>query len=101
MSPVVGWLKDRMGTRDPTVFGFVLLVPLICLLGVPGNDSFPWFNVGNRGSITYVVVMASVGLISSFLNGSGTIEAAGGLNSPFLHFSRVLRGDVDIFLSGC
>lgn len=98
MTPVVGWLKDRYGTRDPTVFGFFILVPLVWLLGVPGSDGFSWFNTGDRGPVIYAVVVACVGLGSTFLNGAGTIEAAGKFDfSPCLLFSV---GCVDMFKSG-
>lgn len=97
MTPIVGWLKDRMGTRDPTVFGFAVLVPLVWLLGVPGSDSLSWSNTGNRGPVIYAVVVASVGLASTFLNGAGTIEAAGELGfSTIVLLCRV----TDMFKSG-
>lgn len=44
MSPLVGWLKDRVGTRTPTAFGFAVLAPLIWLSGIPGNEHFPFAN---------------------------------------------------------
>ncbi|KAJ5953899.1 hypothetical protein N7501_008178 [Penicillium viridicatum] len=75
MSPLVGWLKDRAGTRTPTAFGFVVLAPLIWLLGIPGNEHFPFANKGNRGPVLYVLTMTLIGVHITFLNGVGTIEA--------------------------
>ncbi|GIJ90383.1 hypothetical protein Asppvi_009337 [Aspergillus pseudoviridinutans] len=73
MAPIIGWLKDRVGTRDPAVFAFTLLAPLFWLLGIAGTDLFPWAK--QWGSVLYVLCMVSIGIISTFLNGSGTIEA--------------------------
>lgn len=53
VSPLVGWLIDRIGTRDPTVIGFATLVPLLWLMGTPGDEWFPWANVGDRGYVIY------------------------------------------------
>lgn len=53
VSPFVGWLIDRIGTRGPTVFGFVALVPLLWLMGTPGDERFPWVNDTDRGGMIY------------------------------------------------
>ena len=74
LSPFVGWLKDRIGTRDPTTLGFAILTPLFWLIGTPGDERFPWAN-GSRGPIIYTVTLLAIGIISTLLNGSGTIEA--------------------------
>ncbi|KAJ5628892.1 hypothetical protein N7490_011120 [Penicillium lividum] len=73
MSPFVGWLKDRVGTKVPTAFGFALLAPLMWLVGVPGSvqDS----PIGNRGPALYVATMIFIGFSMTFLNGLGSIEA--------------------------
>ncbi|KAE8393119.1 major facilitator superfamily domain-containing protein [Aspergillus alliaceus] len=75
MSPLCGWLKDRYGTRWPTVAGFALLTPIMWVLGMPGDDRFPWANRDNRGGIIYAAAVTAVGTFSCFLNGAGTIEA--------------------------
>ncbi|KAI9044652.1 major facilitator superfamily domain-containing protein [Aspergillus affinis] len=75
MSPIVGWLKDRVDSRMPTTAGLAILAPLMWLLGVPGNPSFPWANFGTRGPVLYVLTMCAIGIQSTFLNGGGTIEA--------------------------
>ena len=75
LSVPVGWLKDRLGTRRPTFIGLLLLTPLMWLLGVPGDDRFPFTNEGDRGRILYCVTMALIGLTVLLLNGAGTLEA--------------------------
>ncbi|KAJ5190938.1 uncharacterized protein N7498_009923, partial [Penicillium cinerascens] len=75
VTPLVGWLKDRAGTRIPTAFGFAILAPLLWLLGIPGSEQFPFINAVIRGTVLYVLVMTLIGIQFSFLNGSGSIEA--------------------------
>ncbi|KAB8232380.1 major facilitator superfamily domain-containing protein [Aspergillus alliaceus] len=75
MAPLVGWLKDRVGTRFPTVFAFVGLTPLILFLGVPGNEQFAVANTSQRGQVMYVVLMIFIGFEFAFLNNAGAIEA--------------------------
>lgn len=53
VSPFVGWLIDRIGTRGPTVFGFATLVPLLWIMGVPGDENYSWANEGSRGFVIY------------------------------------------------
>jgi MFS family permease len=77
MSPICGWLKDRYGTRYPTAAGFAILTPIMWVLGMPGNDRFPWANRGNTGQIIYAAAVTAVGTFSCLLNGAGTIEATG------------------------
>ncbi|KAJ6136954.1 hypothetical protein N7497_012206 [Penicillium chrysogenum] len=75
LAPPVGWLKDRVGSRTPTAIGLLTVVPFLILLGVPGDERFPWANVGIRGMIIYTVSMAVVGCLMCLLNGVGMMEA--------------------------
>lgn len=74
-SPFVGWLKDRVGTRFPTTYGFAILTPLLWLLGVPGSGIFSWADTQARGPALYVTAMILIGLNASCLNAAGSIEA--------------------------
>lgn len=75
LSPFVGWLKDRIGTRYPTTLAFAILAPLFWLLGVPGDQRFPWANEDNQGPVIYTVTMIGIGVVITLLNGAGTMEA--------------------------
>lgn len=77
MSPFVGCLKDRIGTRIPTAFGFATIAPLVWLLGVPGSARYSFMSAGAWGSAIYVSAMILLGFQTTFLNGSGMIEATG------------------------
>ncbi|KAJ5143435.1 uncharacterized protein N7515_002222 [Penicillium bovifimosum] len=71
----VGWLKDRIGTRNPTTIGFALLAPLIWLMAVPGDERFPWASPDGFGAIIYCAAMLSIGVVICLLNGVGMMEA--------------------------
>lgn len=75
LSPLVGWLKDRVGTRDPIMIGFLLLAPQLWLLGVPGDERFPWASQGDRGPVLYSISVTLIGITMCLLNGAGTMEA--------------------------
>lgn len=75
LAPVMGWWKDRIGTRIPVTIGFLGLVPLLWLVGVPGDDRFSWANQGHRGEVIYAVTVTAIGIMTTFLSGAGTMEA--------------------------
>ncbi|KAJ5928373.1 hypothetical protein N7466_007329 [Penicillium verhagenii] len=75
LAPFVGWLRDRIGSRTPTTIGFIALIPFLFLLGIPGDDRFPWANEGSRGKVIYAVSMAMLGCLMCMLGGVGTMEA--------------------------
>ncbi|KAJ5677599.1 uncharacterized protein N7477_003232 [Penicillium maclennaniae] len=75
LSPLVGWLKDRQGSRTPTTVGFLSLAPFLWVLGAAGDDRFPWATTGDRGKIIFCVCTATVGCLICLLNGVGTMEA--------------------------
>ncbi|KAF3401664.1 hypothetical protein F1880_009986 [Penicillium rolfsii] len=72
----VRWLKDRVGSRYPTSVGFLGLAVLLWLAGTPGNDQFPWANLGYRGPIIYVTAVTAIGIFMTLLNGTAMMEAA-------------------------
>lgn len=74
LSPVFGWIKDRVGSRVPVTIGFFLLAPLMWLVGVPGDEKFPWANEDDRGPVLYSVAVTMVGIVATLLNGTGTME---------------------------
>ena len=83
MGPLSGWLRDRVGVRMPTTLGLVSLAPLLWLLGVPGDEKFPWASADTRGYPIYVACMFGIGAVSPFLSGVGILELTG----EFAHHS--------------
>ena len=74
LSPIVGWLRDRVGTRHPTWIAFAVLTPDIWLLGTPGDARFPWA-MGQRGWAVYTASVIFIGVFSNLLNGVGMMES--------------------------
>ncbi|KAE8137457.1 MFS general substrate transporter [Aspergillus pseudotamarii] len=74
IGPLVGWLRDRVGTQIPTVIGLCALAPCLLLLGVPGDPQFPWASVDRYGPITYVITIFVIGIVIPFLGGIGVLE---------------------------
>ncbi|KAJ5122701.1 Major facilitator superfamily domain general substrate transporter, partial [Penicillium atrosanguineum] len=60
LSPLMGWLKNREGSRTPITLGFLSLAPVLWLLGAAGDGRFPW---------------ATIGSLICLLKGVGTMEA--------------------------
>lgn len=77
LSPFVGWLKDRVGSRIPTTIGFFSLAPFLWLLGMAGDERFPWAAFGIRGKMIYAACTTTVGCLMCLLNGVGMMEATG------------------------
>lgn len=77
LGPLLAWMKDRLGSRHPVAIGFLLLAPLVWLVGVPGNGRFPWANEDNRGPVLYSVAVMLIGVTACALNGAGPMEATG------------------------
>lgn len=77
IGPLSGWLRDRVGIRIPATLGLVALVPLLWLLGVPGDEHFPWASADTRGLPIYIACMFGIGAVSPFLSGVGTLELTG------------------------
>jgi Na+/melibiose symporter-like transporter len=71
----VAWLKKRIGTRHPTTIGFAILAIMLWLMGVPGDEQFPWVNSENRDTLLYIGSVAGAGISMSLLNGAGMMEA--------------------------
>lgn len=71
----VAWLKHRIGTRHPTTIGFAILAIMLWLMGIPGDENFPWANSANRDIVLYVGSVMGAGVSMSLLNGVGMMEA--------------------------
>ncbi|KAL5342089.1 major facilitator superfamily domain-containing protein [Aspergillus crustosus] len=71
--PPIGWLRDRLGLKYPTTAGWVALVPLLWLLGVPGYP-LPWGRLEESGKIVYIFAIAGIGFAAAFIRGAGTFQ---------------------------
>ncbi|KAJ5470277.1 hypothetical protein N7530_007634 [Penicillium desertorum] len=110
LAPLVGLLKDRVGSRVPTTIGFILVAPFLWFLGVAGDERFPWATLGSRGKIIYGVCTTMIGCFMCLLMGVGTMEATAtvdeleelhpGIFGPYGGYSRAVAVTNMSWMSG-
>lgn len=71
-----GWLRDRIGVRGPTTFGWLVVIPLILLLGIPGNPHFPWAGREKAGKAIFASTLLTLGGVLPLVRGSGNVQLA-------------------------
>jgi MFS family permease len=74
LSPIYGWIRDRVGTRLPVTLGFQLLALLIWLLGAADQGQYPWAVSEDSAKTTYAIAVFGIGCFQPLLSGVGTIE---------------------------
>ncbi|KAF2212211.1 hypothetical protein CERZMDRAFT_59132 [Cercospora zeae-maydis SCOH1-5] len=74
LSPVFGHLRDKVGTRAPATAGFLLLAPIIWLLGAAAETTFPWADTLQHSKATYITAVIGIGCVTNLMSGVGTIE---------------------------
>ncbi|CAG7918445.1 unnamed protein product [Penicillium olsonii] len=75
LSGPAGWLRDRLGLRGPTTFGWAATVPLILLLGAPGDSHFPWAGDAAGKSI-FAGSLLALGSVLPLVRGVGAVQLA-------------------------
>jgi MFS family permease len=76
LSGPAGWLRDRGGLRGPTALGWSALVPLILLLGVPGDPRFPWASGNTAGKSIFTSSLIALGTVLPLVRGVGAVQLA-------------------------
>jgi MFS family permease len=76
LGPVVGWLRDRVGLRYPTTIGWILIAPLLWLLGIPGTG-FDWADHGANGKVIFIAGIVGIGSVAPLVRGAGTFQLIG------------------------
>ncbi|KAJ5252065.1 hypothetical protein N7489_002475 [Penicillium chrysogenum] len=71
-----GWLRDRIGIRGPTVFGWLAMIPLLLLLGMPGDAHFPWAGGHAAGKSIFTSSLIALGSILPLVRGVGAVQLA-------------------------
>ncbi|KAI9367088.1 major facilitator superfamily domain-containing protein [Aspergillus egyptiacus] len=61
LGPVVGLLRDRVGLRYPTTFGWAILAPLLVTLGIDDKT-------------IYIVSIVGIGFALAFIRGAGAFQ---------------------------
>lgn len=70
----LGMLKDRVGTRIPTGFGFLAMAFSLWFLGAAANESLVFANIENKAQTITMVTLAGIGISRTFTSGSGIME---------------------------
>ncbi|KHN97970.1 Major facilitator superfamily domain, general substrate transporter [Metarhizium album ARSEF 1941] len=73
-SPLYGWLRDNIGTRKPTAFGFASLAPILWLLGAANQRQFPWAASEESAKATYVAAIVAIGLVTNLTSTVSAFE---------------------------
>jgi MFS family permease len=76
LSGPAGWLRDRLGLRGPTTFGWIATVPCVFLLGVPGDTHFPWAGGNAAGKSIFTGSLLALGSVLPLVRGVGAVQLA-------------------------
>lgn len=96
LSPLLGWVRDRVGVRYPTTIGWTLLCPLLCCLGIPGSGRF-WPDGSEKSKeIVFFVCISGVGLVFPFVQGAGALHMRSKLHSSCSTRRPMLTTDCDL-----
>ena len=74
LATFLGMLKDRVGTRIPTSFGFFVMAFSLWLLGAAANDSLVFASNEKKAQAITMVALAGIGTARTFISGSGVLE---------------------------
>ncbi|PLB44415.1 MFS general substrate transporter [Aspergillus steynii IBT 23096] len=74
LGPLIGCLRDLLGYRYLTTVGWVLLAPLLWLLGVPGSDTFSWSRPETHGKASFFTCITGIGVMLSLVRGGGALQ---------------------------
>lgn len=86
LSPLFGWLRDKVGTRLPASLGFLLLAPLIWLPGAADRRRFPWAASLDAAKHTYIAAVIGIGCVTNLMSSVGTMEITSELSVFSLGF---------------
>ncbi|KAJ5971872.1 uncharacterized protein N7479_001790 [Penicillium vulpinum] len=75
IGPLAGWVRDRIGTRSPTVVCAILEAVAFGLMGIAGSD-IPWASAYAMGKPLYITSIVAVGTLRPFVSGIAPVELA-------------------------
>ncbi|KAK6339816.1 hypothetical protein TWF718_009206 [Orbilia javanica] len=74
VSPLCGWLRDKVGTKIPATAGFLSLAPLMWLLGAADQPQFFWGRDEGSAKAVYIAAAIGIGIATNLLSSIGTFE---------------------------
>lgn len=86
LGPVVGWWQDRMGLRSLSTAGWVLMCPLLWLLGIPGHSDFVLANEDTNAKAMFIFCMAGIGTVLTLVRNVGSLQMIGEFSVVHFHY---------------
>ncbi|KAJ5965807.1 Tetracycline resistance protein TetA/multidrug resistance protein MdtG [Penicillium waksmanii] len=77
ISPLAGWIRDRIGIRLPAVISLTLQAALLGLLGIAGSDRVSWASAQSWGGTIYTASIFAIGACRPITSGMGPVELPG------------------------
>ncbi|EFE43919.1 hypothetical protein TRV_01361 [Trichophyton verrucosum HKI 0517] len=77
LDPLFGWIRRKGGNKILTGLGFILLGPLLWLLGVVNQKWMPWSGSEDMVKLVYVIVIVCIGCIQNLPASVGAAEITG------------------------
>ncbi|KAK2879992.1 hypothetical protein FQN49_000685 [Arthroderma sp. PD_2] len=74
LNPLCEWIRGKTGNKLLTGLGFILLGPLLWLLGVVDQEQFPWSGDENMTKVVYVIVIICIGCVQNLPANVGATE---------------------------
>jgi MFS family permease len=74
LSPIAGWLRDRIGTRMPATTAFLVQAVILGFHGIAGDDRLSWASAKTGGPTIFMVSVIAIGMVQPFLLGVAPIE---------------------------
>ncbi|KAJ5726786.1 MFS general substrate transporter [Penicillium malachiteum] len=74
LSPLVGWLRDRVGIRYPTTIGWIVVSLLLWTLTIPGQIGFEWASPDQLGKPMFVATTIGFGMTIPFVRGVALLQ---------------------------
>ncbi|KAJ5781838.1 uncharacterized protein N7518_010321 [Penicillium psychrosexuale] len=72
IGPIAGWVRDKVGTRRPTVVCAILEAIVLGLMGIVGD--IPWAGARDMGKPLYVACIVAIGILRPFVSGIAPVE---------------------------
>lgn len=87
ISPLIGLLRNKMRLHFSTTLGWVIMAPLLWLLGTPGVGIFPNEDTDAPGKDIVVCCLICVGFAGAMTRGAGMLQMKGRARCGLLSYN--------------
>ena len=89
LNPIAGWIRDRLGLRQPTSVAWCLLGMLLWLLGAVTSEHFVSESPQTDNTSILVATILCIGVVATFVRGADALQLVGTL-TPALFSIMIL-----------